>query len=353
MKVVLRTPTRLIVHDGAFKTVLIGAIFIAAGGGLITAWRIDPSGWSGNGGPWLIYLVGGLFVLVGLVALAMSADRRYEFDRTTQTARMVVRRLAHRTSSEYPLDTLQDVALERSAGASRSSQGDFYRIVFLTRTGGHLPWTPYGTNDQGTLATCASAVRAFCGWAGTEPPAASRVSASTALSGHPVANNWGCLGAFFALFAAVGLGVFGAEVYRVSTWQPVSAQVLSTDIRPVRGSRGGTSYAPVVQYRYSFGGTDYVGNRVLPIDMSSGRAWAEGFRRRFGVGQTTTAYVNPGKPSSAFLVREVSLLPLLFVAMPLVFGALFYWIVQSQRRQMVALETSAVPIVDRLSSSLK
>src|SRR5438876_5956205 len=87
MKVVLQTPSQLVVHEGVLKTVVLGTIFVAVGGGMMTLRLANQSGWSGNAGPWLIYLVGGVFVAVGLASLLLSADRRFVFDRSTGTVR--------------------------------------------------------------------------------------------------------------------------------------------------------------------------------------------------------------------------------------------------------------------------
>jgi len=141
MNVVRHTASELVVHEGIFATALIGAVFAAAGGGVITAFSTSRTGWSVASAA-IVYLVGGLFGLIGVVLLAVSADRRFEFDGVTRTARMIVRRLLHRTVAEYPFDTLSGVALERSSGVSRSQVQNFYRIVFLTTTGSRIPWTP-------------------------------------------------------------------------------------------------------------------------------------------------------------------------------------------------------------------
>lgn len=344
MKVVLQTPTQLVVHEGVLKTVVLGAIFAAAGGGVITLRLADPTNWSGNAGPWLIYLVGGAFLALGITALALSADRRIVIDRAARTVRLIVQRLLHRTAEEYPLGDLQDVALERSASASRQP-GAYYRIVFLTKTGGRVPWTPYSTTDEGTLASCASAVRAFCGWTGAGGTVPAAAPAAGRVSGHPAATSWGFLALVLGLFGAVGLGLFGSELYRVTTWQPVQARVLSTDIRAVRGNKG-TSYAPVVRYQYAFAGGRYVADGVLPLSISASFTWAEKLRARFRPGEIVTAYVNPHRPSSAFLVRQVSLLPLLFVALPLAVTALLAWIARVQRAQLAAVEKCPVPVVE-------
>ena len=348
MKVVLQTPTQLVVHEGALKTVVLGAIFVAVGGGAITLRLADPSGWTGTAGPWLIYLLGGVFVLVGIATLVYSADRRYVIDRGAGSVRLVVQRVAHRTTDEYPLADMKDVALERSAGGPRQSS-PFFRIVFLTKSGGRIPWTPYSTTDEGTLAACASTVRTFCGWASAEGDvklsalAAAPVSGS--VSGHPVATNWGCVGAFLAVFVATGLGLFGSEVYRIATWEPVSARILSTDIKAVRGDKG-TSYRPVIRYRYSINGAQYVSDQVLPLTVSASYRWATQLRDRFRRGDSVTAYVNPSRPSSAYLVRDVSLLPLMFVAIPLAMVGVLAWFAGIQRRQLAATVRYPVPVVE-------
>jgi len=341
MNVVQPTPTQLVVHEGALRTVVLGAIFAAVGGGLIVLRVADPSNWTGNAGAWLVYLVGGMFLAVGIASLVSSADRRIVIDRAAGTARIVVQGLGRRTSDEYALADLKDVALERSAGGQRQTS-PFYRIVFLTRTGGRVPWTPYSTADEGTLAGCASAARACCGWV-SAPPSAS--PSGGGVSGHPIATHWGCAGSFLAIFVAVGLGLFGSESYRLATWQPVSARVLSTDIKAVRGDKG-TSYAPVVRYQYTIDGAQYVSSRVLPLDVSAGLGWAERLRDRFRPGDIVTAYVSPSQPGSAFLVHEVSLLPLWFVVLPLAVAGLLAWVSALQRRQLAAVERYPVPVVE-------
>jgi Protein of unknown function (DUF3592) len=340
MKVVQQTSNQLVVHEGALQTVVLGAIFVALGGGLIMLRVADPSNWTGNAGAWLVYVVGGMFAAVGIASLVLSADRRYVIDRAAGTVRILVQRLGHPTSDEYALGDLKDVALERSAGGTRETR-PFYRIVFLTRTEGRVPWTPYSTADEGTLASCASAVRAFCGWVS----APARAAPSGSVSGHPVATNWGCVGAFLAIFVATGLGMFASEVYRLTTWQPVSARVLSTDLKAVRGDKG-TTYAPVVRYLYTVNGAQYVSSRVLPLDISASVGWAERLRDRFRPGDAVTAYVDPSHPGSAFLVHEVSMLPLLFAVLPLTVVGLLAWIAALQRRQLAAVERYPVPVVE-------
>jgi hypothetical protein len=342
VRVIHQTQGELELRDGPFKTVMMGVLFIAVGAGAIALWIAHPTGWKGNGGPWLIYLVGGVFGVVGLLLLALSADRRYVIDRAMGTARLVVRRIGYRTATEYRLGDLQDVALERSASMSRG-ESPFYRIVFLTKSGERVPWTPFSTGDQGTLASCVSAVRAFCGWAGAGRTETMQPAPAPGLPQIGIAWRW--IVGFLGIFVAIGIGLFGLEVYRVATWQPVSARVLSVGIREVPHDDGST-YAPVVQYQYVINRQWYVSDRVLPINMSSSRGWAERMRDRFRPGEQITAYVNPAKPSSAYLLREVSLAPLLFVGLPLLVAALLAWIVRFNRRQLNAVAEYPVPVVE-------
>jgi len=351
MKVVLQTPAALVVHDGRWKTVLMGFLFIVAGGGAIALRVEHPEGWTGNGGARLVYLVGGTFAAVGITLLALSADRRLVFDRPAKVARMVVQRLAHRRVTEYPFADVADVVLARSAGAAPSrgaatmgsAQADCYRIMFLMTDGSRVPWTPYSTNDLGALATTADAVRRFGGWAadaGSTPSAEKPAPAIT----HGVATNWALFAFFLAIFISVGIGIFSLEVYRLVTWRPVPATVLSRDIRTVRGSKGST-YAPVVGYSYAYEGVAYQGSVVTPVNRTASLKWARGLRNRFTPGTVATAYVDPGRPSRAFLVREVSLAPLVFIFFPLAMGALVVWIVRVQRRQVVLADAHHVPVV--------
>jgi hypothetical protein len=149
MNVVRHTATELVVHEGIFATVLVGTVFATAGGGVITAFHTDRAGWSG-GGAAIVYPVGGLFILIGLVLLVLSADRRFEFDGVTRTARMIVRRLVHRTVAEYPFDTLSGVALERSSGSSRSQVQNFRGLspLCLGANSGSRPLDGYPSRQR-------------------------------------------------------------------------------------------------------------------------------------------------------------------------------------------------------------
>ncbi len=351
MQVVLQTPSELVVHDSRWNLVLMGSLFSASGFGFIWLRWTHPDGWSGNAGPWLVYLVGGLFGIIGLLIIYFSADRRYIIDRSAKTARIVVQRLVNRQTTTLPFDTIDDVALEQSAPMRRSSSssdtpsGPTWRVVFLMKDGSRIPWTPYSTSMRVTQETCAAAVRSFGGWSGRPDHPVPPSIASPSLISHPAATNIGCLAAFLSIFVAVGLGIFSLQVYRIITYEPVSARVYSTDIKTISGDKGST-YAPLVNYGYTWKGTAYQASQVNPIQISSSYSWAQGITKQFHPGSVVTAYVSPTHPEKAYLLRHASIIPLFFVVVPVLFAMLFSWVIRAQRAQVVFTEQHLVPVVN-------
>jgi hypothetical protein len=213
------------------------------------------------------------------------------------------------------------------------------------KDGSRVPWTPYSTNDRLSQEKCAAAVRTFGGWGGAPVLQDQPITATPALISHPVATNWGCLAAFLSLFVAVGIGLFGLEVYRIATWRPVTANILSSDVGTVSGSKGNT-YKPVVVYSYRYQGQSYQAAAVTPISISAGHSWAQSIVNGYRSGDVTTAYIDPDHPNNAYLLRQVSLFPLLFVLIPVCFGLLFSWIVRVQRLQVDLAQQHLVPVVN-------
>ncbi|MEN8176271.1 MAG: DUF3592 domain-containing protein [Pseudomonadota bacterium] len=136
----------------------------------------------------------------------------------------------------------------------------------------------------------------------------------------------GCLTVFGAVFLIVGLIPGGMALkalwgwYQAQEWEPVSAQVLATDIE-----YGEDTYRVTARYRYAFGGQEYTGNRVSfhsggdnigDFHQSTHRRLARHRDSR----EPVTAWVNPAAPAEAVLVRDMRwglfgfmmLFPLLF-----------------------------------------
>ena len=350
MQVVLQTPSEMVVHDSRWSLVAMGSIFSAIGFGFIWLRISHPDGWSGNGGPWVVYVVGGLFGIVGLLIIHFSADRRYIIDRSAKKASIVVQRLVHRTTTALSFDDIDDVALEQSqsmqqSGSANKEFGSTYRVVFMMKDGSRVPWTPYSSSARESQETCAAAVRTFGGWSGRPDHPVPPSIAAPSLISHPAATNWGCFAALMSLFVAVGLGIFSLQVFKIITYEPIEAKVYSNGVKEVKGSKGGSTYAPMVSYGYYKNGVAYYSTAVNPIQISASLTWANNVVKQFPPGSVVTAYVSPSHPERAFLIRRASLIPLFFVVIPVLFTMLFMWSLRMQRNQVVFAEKHLVPVV--------
>lgn len=125
--------------------------------------------------------------------------------------------------------------------------------------------------------------------------------------------------AFACIFIAVGGGMAWSQATKLTSWQPVAAKVVSSEVTSRHGSKGGTTYKPLVRFTYQVGGIEHSADTAMPIDMStSGSAWAQRIVARFPAGSQTTAYYDPRSPGDAFLVREANVFPYLIILFPMV-----------------------------------
>lgn len=117
------------------------------------------------------------------------------------------------------------------------------------------------------------------------------------------------------LMVVIGLAlVFGTGmatyVQQMVTAEPVDATVESTNITRIPCSVDESCryrYSPVVTYSYSYKGKDYTNDDVFASGANSGdksRSWAENILNDYSEGEQVTAYVLPGKPGKAFLIRN-------------------------------------------------
>lgn len=119
------------------------------------------------------------------------------------------------------------------------------------------------------------------------------------------------------LFLLVGVAVWGWNAWRLVRGRATPAVVLTSGVGEARG-RSGTTYRPRVEYRYVVGDSERVSTTVLSGGGEGrGRAWAERIAARYRAGDSTTTYVDPSDPSSAYLVRQPSAAVLLVIAVPL------------------------------------
>jgi hypothetical protein len=141
-------------------------------------------------------------------------------------------------------------------------------------------------------------------------------------------------GAIFAIFGlgfmSIGWGLGITQQYRLATYEPVSARVLSSHVssHTSHGRHGtSTTYSPVVNYVYSVKGAEYQSSRATVINVSSSGNWAWNIVARYPKGALTTAWYSPSDPSSAFLVHEADSFPYIFALFPAIFVAAGVWMV--------------------------
>jgi hypothetical protein len=123
---------------------------------------------------------------------------------------------------------------------------------------------------------------------------------------------------FSLIFIDVGSYMAWSQDHAMRAHVPVTANVLSRDIESNSDSDG-TTYRPVVKYRYTVNGRSYESDQVTVLKEASGHSWATGVLARIPSGDTVRAYYDPADPSSAFLLRETSFFPYIFILFPMVF----------------------------------
>ena len=368
MRIVEQTPDRLILHESPWGLRALGALFALLGAGTILL--VATGGRSTQHNSWVAFVVGGAFGLVGVVAAVTASDCRVVFDRAAKSVQATRRGLLGVTTTEYPFSSIRDIALEMPAPMARGSTNGMYRIVFVLRDGTRVPWTSTSTGDIGTQAQCVAAARAMGGWDAPVVRSISRTPVPTPvglgtterrltpLATMPVAGsgvaprsnsgsmqNIKLVGCFLGVFAVIGVAMLAVEVDHFLTWRPVSAVVLNSTVTAVHGSKGGVSYRPVVTYRYAVGGRSYESSNVHVLTVSMGYDWAMGVSAHYVPGAATTAYVDPGDPQHAFLVHRISIVPLIIILVPIVFGGILRYISDWNTRQTTLAAAVQVPVL--------
>lgn len=125
---------------------------------------------------------------------------------------------------------------------------------------------------------------------------------------------------FAGLFLAVGIYAARRQAKRLATYRPVPATVIASEVER-RSTGKGQSYEPRIRFRYMAGGRTHECDTPLPVDGIKGGGsedWAQQLVGRYPAGANTTAYVDPDDPAKAFLVREASIGPYVFILFPMI-----------------------------------
>ena len=309
MKIVAHTPTELILRDSGAALRVMGVFLGALGGFAIFMGLAQPDGQ----GSIVPVVIGSLILLGGVSLIVLPARKTFAFSRSERLFVIARQRFGRVERQLIPLDQVADVSLEESA----SSDGNTYRISVTLTDQRRIPWTSYYSSGHASKQVVVDVVREFLR---LEPSLAQGSGALTPRDERNVrrsrAGLW-LMGAFCCVFLAIGTRLLAKEQRRLSVFQPVEATVLSTRVDEHSDSDGST-YEPVVVYRYRVGDRSYTASRVTPLKESRSGSWASRVAGRYQVGSTYTAYYDPENPADAYLLRSRSVIPWAFVAFSVV-----------------------------------
>lgn len=144
MKVAEETPGRLILQDSPWLVWLVGVLFI--GGGAVAFLSNEK-------------VFGGGFVLVGVtLILAFANTVTAEFDRTTGRFRRLTRGLLRNHEIGHALSEIVAVTVVASASGNPSRA---YRLAVTLASGERVPLTPTYSSGKGDKERMAATVRRF------------------------------------------------------------------------------------------------------------------------------------------------------------------------------------------------
>ena len=310
MKIVAHTPTELIIRDNAAGLravggVMVGVVAIVFAIGLAN----DPEGHVGV----VPMLIGGVFAVIGLSMLLLPWRKTFAFSKGERVFLIVKQRFGRIERETFPLRDIADVTVEES----RSSDGNTYRVSITLADQRRVPWTSYYSSGVAAKRAVVDVVRGFLQLEPIPQPGSGALTANDESDARKSRGLLYVMGAFCCLFLAVGGTMVVKEHRRLTLYQPVSATVLSARVQDHSDSDG-TTYEPVVVYRYRVNGREYTASRVTPLKESRSGNWARRVTARYQVGSSHTAYYDPENPNEAFLLRTRSIIPWAFLVIPLV-----------------------------------
>jgi len=309
MKIVARTPTELIIRDSAMGIRGFGAFVIVLGAFAIGIGLPDSDGLFSVA----TIVIGSLVALGGALLVALPSRKTFAFSKTERVFVIAKERFGRVQRQTIPLRDIADVSLD----VSTSDDGSTYRVSVTLTDMRRIPWTSYYTSALASQRAVVDLVREFLdlesspGLGSSAPTAKDERDARRGRLGLLV------MGAFCCLFLGIGVTFLAKEQRRLSVFRPVTATVLSTRVDEHSDSDGST-YEPVVVYRYRVQDREFTASRVTPLKESRGSRWAHNVTARYQIGGNYTAFYDPENPAEAFLLRTRSVLPWAFVGIPLV-----------------------------------
>ena len=334
MKIVARTPTELIIRDSAMPLRAFGVFLVAFAAFIVgIGMTQDPE----RIGVFPLVL-GAIVAMGGVAMLALPSRKTFAFSKTERVFIIAKERFGRVERQSIPLRDIIDVSIEESTS---SDSGSTYRVSVTLADQRRIPWTSYYTGGAASKRVVVETVREFLALAPTPTPGSGALTAKDERDARRGRIALFVMGAFCCLFLGVGVTMLAKEQRRLSVFQPVTATVVSTSVEEHSDSDGST-YEPVVTYRYRVRDRDYVASRVTPLKESRSRRWAHRVTERYQVGREYTAFYDPADPAEAFLLRKRSVLPWGFIGIPFV-GLILIVAGARAGREMTTLSDRARP----------
>ena len=130
------------------------------------------------------------------------------------------------------------------------------------------------------------------------------------------------------LVVVIGWWFIVTQDYRLATYLPVTANITQSHVESHTGSKGSTTYEPVISYTYTVEGRLLHGDRVSAVgNYSSSGNWAYLICAQFPTGGRATAWYSAQDPTSAFLSREPQFVPHFLALFGVIFLAVGVWLV--------------------------
>lgn len=310
MKIIARTPTELIIRDSAL-TLRVFGLFLLGLAAFVLAIGVtqDPGGEVAV----VPAVIAAVVALGGLAMIVMPSRKTFAFSKAERVFIIARQRFGRVERQTIPLRDIADVTLEQSRSGD---DGDTYRVSVTLADQRRIPWTSYYTSGLAKKRVMVDVVREFLELEPSPRPGSGAVTAKDERDARRGRAGLYLMGAFCSLFLGVGGIMLVKEHRRLTLYQPVTATVLSTRVE-VHSDSDGSTYEPVVVYRYRVNEREYTASRVTPLKESRSGGWARRVASRYEVGSEYTAFYDPQDPSEAFLMRSRSIIPWAFVVIPL------------------------------------
>jgi hypothetical protein len=333
VKVTARTSTALVIRDTATTLRLVGAFFLLFGALFIgVASQGATSLWEHA----VPAIVGILFALIGLLLVLLPGTQTFVFDKGERSLFIIREGVFRRPVREsVRLTDITGVDLERSGDA----EGDgLFRVALVLADGKRRPWTGYYRSGGAQLRAIVDIVRGFLQ---LEAPAQTNTGirlVAVLTAAQRRSTGWLLTAgiAMCLIFLVIGARLLWVQESQLARYVPIAMTVDATRMAVIPDKEGENSFfQPVIEYHFEHGGRRYSGSRVTPLNATGARRWAEQTLAQYAVGRTYVGYHDPQRPGSAFLARERSALPYLFMSIP-IFGLAVFGVGLSGLRKPVA-----------------